>query len=215
MRQAGFSRLGLVLGSILSLQACSGGGGDGTDAGSGPGTVTAPWTDFCTATFTESTPVLDPFDEPTFTANAGDEFLLSEFNTAYSEIVYLTNAGPDPYVIDQNANGDWPFTSNCTAGDGVPYYAVFEDVSVYAEETLSTKICDLAAGTALPAAGGARGYLLTGGLSLEGPATYEIYLDVFSSQCAGNDTGYISVPETHVFGSDTWLVPIIGIIAPN
>src|SRR5262245_30290732 len=118
MGQVGFSRLGLVLGSLLALPACGGGDGEAADTG----TVTAPWTDFCTATFTVNTQVLDPFDDPTFTAKAGDEYLLTEFDSVYSEIAYLTNAGPDTYMIDPTPNGDWPFTSNCSVGSGVPYY---------------------------------------------------------------------------------------------
>ncbi len=214
MRRVGFTNLGWVLGSLLALPACSGGDGDDSD-GEGAGTITAPWTDFCTATFTKDVPILDPFDDPMFTARTGEQYLMANFDTVFTDLVYLASGGPDTFTIDEDPAGGYPFTSNCTIAGGVEYYAAFKDVAVYAEEALSTKICDLAEGTALPSAGGLRGFSSVGGFSLNGPATYEIYLDAFASECGGSDTGYISVPQTHSFGSDTWLVPIISIIGPN
>ncbi len=213
MKRTDFSKLGLVLASVLALSAC-GGNGDGDDSGSSSGTVREPWTDFCTAIFMTDTEIRDPFDDPMFTARAGEEYLLSDFNTSFAEFVYLTDVGPDEFTIDADASGDWPFYSNCNPGAGVRYYAVFTDVTVYAEETLTTRICDLAAGTALPSVGGG-GFVTAGGFSLDGPATYEIFLDAFSAQCGGNESGFISVPQTQSLGVTTWLVPIIGIIGPE
>jgi hypothetical protein len=211
-----FPRLVSLLSGIMSLTACSGGDDDDSPEG-GSGVVTAPWTEYCIGTFTQDTPIIDPFDEPLFTARAGEQYLMTEYDDGFgrAEFAYLTGAGPDTFTIDQGADGSWPFTSNCTAGEGVPYYAVFANVSVFAEEALTTKICDLTAGTALPSAGGLRGYSNAGAFSLSGPTTYELYLDPFTEQCGGNDTGYISVPSTRSFGSTTWLVPVIGIIGPS
>jgi hypothetical protein len=95
----------------------------------------------------------------------------------------------------------------------VPYYAVFTNVTVYGEQDLSTTICELSAGTALPAGGTGRGYSFAG-TSPNGFATYEVILGAFGAEC-GQGTGYISVPQTRSFGSMTWLVPITGIIGPE
>lgn len=214
MRQSrNYSKALWALGTALSLAAC--GGSDGGASGSVAGTVTEPWTTFCTATFIEDTQILD-FGEPSFTARAGDEYLLSDFDDSFggrAELVYLTSAGPDSFEVEPSPAGSWPFTSNCEIGASVPYYAVFTNVTVYAEQEASTKICELSAGTALAADGTGRGYSFAG-TSPNGSAIYEVILGAFSAQC-GQGTGYISVPQTRSFGSTTWLVPIIGIIGPE
>ena len=104
----------------------------------------------------------------------------------------------------------FPFTSNCEFGKGVPYYAVFADVSVYSDEAMTTKVCELAAGSVLPVQTGK----ITG-FSSSGLNTFELYLNAFSAQCGGGETGYISVPEIEVFGTTTWLVPVVRIIGPS
>jgi len=202
--------LGCALASIVLLAAC----GSEDDGGSGSGTVTEEWAAFCTATFTQDTRILDSFDEPMFTARAGETYLLADYGTR-GELLYLTGVGPELFEVGPDDAGALPFTSNCEPNAGVPYYAVFDDVAVYADEALTTKLCDLAAGTALPSTGGLRGYSIVGNISLSGPQIYQVYLDAFSAQCGGSDVGYISVPKTHSFGSDTWLVPIVSIIGPE
>jgi hypothetical protein len=217
MRQSRHLRKALGLtGCVLALAGCGSDDDDGDGAGSGDGTVTEPWSAFCTGTFTEDTPIVDAFDEPAFTARAGDEFLLSDFDDSFgprAEFLYLTNVGPDSFGVEPRADETWPFTSNCTIGEGVPYYAVFKGVSVFAEQELATKICDLSEGSVLPAGSSGRGYAFAG--SAGESAIYEVILGPFSAECDGNERGYISVPRTRSFGSTTWLVPIAGIIGPE
>ncbi len=219
MKQAKHSWRTLRLaGSVVALAGCGGGDGGnaGNGSGNGDGTVTEQWAGFCTGTFTEDTPILDAFDEPAFTARAGDEFLLSDFDDSFggrAEFLYLTHGGPDSFEVQPDADGAWPFSSNCSIGEGVPYYAVFEDVSVFMEQELTTKLCDLSQGSVLPAGSSGRGYSLAGSL---GDATlYEVILGPFSAECGGQASGYIRVPQTRSFGSTTWLVPILGIIGPD
>ena len=200
---------------LLALTSC-GGSDDGDGSGSGTGTITNQWASFCTATFTVDTPILDPFDEPAFTARAGDAYLLADFSETFgsrAEIVYLAIAGPDTFEVPPSTAGGWPFTSNCTIGDGVPYYAVFKGVSVFADKELKTKVCDLNEGAALPAGTSGRGYSFAG--SLGSAALYEVILGPFSAECGGLAKGYVSVPQTRAFGSTTWLVPFAGIIGPD
>jgi hypothetical protein len=201
----------------LALTGCgSDNDSGGNGAGSGSGTATPQWAGFCTGTFTEDTAIIDAFDEPMFTARAGDEYLLSDFSDSFggrAEFIYLTNVGPDSFEVKPTASGAWPFTSNCTIGMGVPYYAVFDDVSVFAEKELKTKVCDLSEGTVLPAGTSGRGYSLAG--SVGNSTVYQVILGPFSAQCGALAQGYISVPQTSSFGSTTWLVPIAGIIGPE
>ncbi len=207
----------LWLGSVvLALSGC-GSGGDARDNGveSGDGTVTEPWLSFCTATFTEDTPIVSPFDEVFFTARAGDEFLLSYFDDTFdarAELLFLTSSGPDWFEVEPRADGTWPFASRCGIGEGEPYAAVFADVSVFAEQELTTKVCDLSAGSALPVGNGGSGHSLVG---TSGEATiYNVILGPFSAECGGRSDGYIRVPRTESLGSTTWLVPIAHVLAP-
>lgn len=205
-----------LLSSALTLSACGGDDDDDENGANGDGTVTEAWADFCTATFTEDTLLLDAFGDPAFTARAGSEYLLSEFDDAFggrAEILYLTSVGPDSFTLEPGSDGSWPFTSNCTIGEGVPYYAVFTDVSLFAEEELTTKICDLSAGSVLPAGGTGRGYAYAGPSGSS--AIYEIILGPFSAECGDHDRGYVRVPQTRSFGSATWLVPFAGVIGPE
>jgi hypothetical protein len=201
-----------LMGSFLALTSCGSNGKSG-----GPraetGTITEEWATFCTATFTADTPIVDASEEPIFTAHAGDEFLLADFSDDVdARLVYLTNDGPDSFEVEAR-DGAWPFTSNCTVGQGVSYYAVFTDVSVFAEKELTTKVCDLSKGAALPAGSGARGFTFSG--SQGSSDIYEVLLGPFSAKCGGRAKGYVSVPQTQSLGTITWLVPFASIIGPD
>lgn len=204
-----------LMGGLLVVAGCGGSDNDG-GGGGGTGVVTDEWAGFCTGTFTEDTPIIDPFDEPMFTARAGDEFLLADFSDGFggrAEFLYLTSVGPDSFEVKPSSDGAWPFTSNCTIGKGVPYYAAFTNVSVFAEKELTTKICDISKGTVLPAGATGRGYSFSG--SRGESAIYDVILGPFSEQCGGHGDGFISVPQTRSFGSTTWLVPVEGVLRPE
>lgn len=198
-----------VLTGLLGLTAC------GSDGGTGSASQTSieDWRDYCIATFTADHAVTDPFGDVLFTAQAGDEYVISRLDPSGEvELVYLADAGPDKFTIEAGA----PLTHSCQAGATTDYYAVFSDVTVYAEEELSTPICELEAGAVRPRNTGAlAGYSIAGtGLSFSGPTTYEVYLNTFSADCGGADRGYVSVPATTSFGATTWLVPILAIVGP-
>lgn len=210
------TRASKVFGLVCGLALIGCGGSDGGGAGSGDGTVTEQWATFCTATFTKDTPIIDAFDEPMFTAKEGAEFLMADFSDSFggrAELLYLTSVGPDSFEVEPDANGGWPFTSNCTISQGVPYYAAFTDVTVFAEKELKTKSCSISAGSVLPAGSSGRGFAFSG--SAGESAIYEVILGPFGEQCQGLMRGYISVPHTRSFNSNTWLVPIAGIIGPT
>lgn len=206
-----------VVGSMLALIGCGSGddnGGGGSSGGSG--TVKEPWTRFCTGTFTAETPIFDAFDRPIFKARVGEEYLLSDFDDAFggrAEFLFLTDAGPDSFELEPDAQGAWPFTSTCTIGAAVPYYAAFTDVAVFAEQELATKLCDLSAGSVLPTGGGGRGYGFV--TAQQGAAIYELILGPFGAQCGGVTKGYVRVPQTTSFGASTYLVPVAGVVGPD
>jgi hypothetical protein len=195
---------------LLLLSACGSSGDSGGDAE----TTVDDWRDYCVATFTEDYTFVDVFGDPAFTAHSGEEYAVASLDEGLPpELVYLAAAGPEIFSIDASG-GALPFTTNCTAGSTVDHLAVFSDTAVFAEETLATPICDLAAGSAHPRdTTSASGYAATN--SRVGSAvTYEIMLNSFGPDCGGAERGNGSVPETTVFGSTTWLVPIITIVGP-
>jgi hypothetical protein len=202
---------------MLSAASGCGGDDDGGDGQQGAGVVTAPWDAYCVATFSEDTLVLD-FGDPLFTARAGESYLMTSFATfggeTRADMAYLTPKGPYDFTVTAAAGTTLPFTSNCQVDQAKPYQAAFTDVSVFADEALTTKLCDLSAGTVVPASSGISGHSSTG-LSFNGPETYQVYLNGFSASCGGVETGYVSVPETTAFGVTTWLVPIARIIGPS
>lgn len=217
----------LLCGLVFGLSACSGGDGDGDGDGSSDGsttsgTVTDEWSGYCIATFTQDHQVRDFFDDPLFTAHAGDQFLMSSYGEGFdmdaATLLYLTPKGP--YDLEFEAplgSRDFPFTSNCEFGQGVEYMTVFDDVSVYDTEALTNKLCDLSAGTVVPRDTAVfSGYGVTSSeFDLTGSETYEVFLNTLSPACQNAEKGYISVPQTTVLGIHTWIVPIQIIIGPN
>jgi hypothetical protein len=205
----GTSAGGTSAGGTSAGGTSAGGSGGGPAPETGPGTVTDLWRDFCVATFTENYSVVDAFGDPLFEIQAGEEYLLLDYPEPYrsAEAAYLTSSGPVEFDIEPNAdNTAFPFTSNCAYDPPVPYFAVFADVSVFAEPALTTKLCDLTEGTALPRDEGS-----SAGFALEsvnaGVSVYEVFLNAFSAQCEGAATGYIGVPAFQLFGTNYVRVP--------
>jgi hypothetical protein len=204
----------------MTAVGCSGSDGGGGPASSGGGTVTDPWSSYCVATFGEQYTVLDAFDEPMFTAQPGDEYLMAEygddFGQDHSSLLYLTADGPQDFDIDApSGSRDFPFTTTCPFGTSARYYAAFTDVSVYSDQALTMKLCDLPKGTVAPMDTAAGAGFSATSFNLSGPTVYEVELNAFSAQCGGAASGYVSVPQTSLFGATTWLVPIHWILGPN
>lgn len=218
---AGSISAGDFTGGGPSNGGSSGGGagtaGAGASSSEGPGTITDLWRDFCVATFTVDYAVTDAFGAPLFTARAGEEYLLVSYTgpNVSADLAYLTSMGPYEFGVAPKADTmALPITTDCpTDLEAASYFAVFSDVSVYAEPELVTKICGLEAGAALPrdTATGA-GF----GLESSGPdfAVYEIFLNAFSAQCGGASNGYISASRIQLFGTTTTIVPFKVINAP-
>ena len=196
-----------AMGVVVLATGCGGGSG-----GTPNGTVSDLWEGYCTATFEQDFTVLDAFDEVSFTARAGDTYLISSLDSNFSDeatLLYLPGSSVEEFVVP---NADPPFSTNCDAATTESYYAVFADVAVYSDEQLTTQLCELSEGQ-VAAMSGQAGYAATN-FALGGPITYEVYLGGFSTEC-GASVGYVSVPPTDLWGSRTWLAPFRIILAPT
>ncbi len=204
---------------MLSLAACSGGSDTGSEGGpSADGFVPEPWSDYCVGTFNRDHAVTDVFGDVIFNAKSGDQYLISDHTGGFGEdrvdLLYLTNAGPYDFdVTPLEETGELPITPSCDLDAAEKYIAAFADVSVYETEAMETKLCDIAQGTALPVEPGLPvGYSAAGEIDFSGPSTYEVYLNAFTSDCGDAESGFISVPQTTVLGTTTWLVPLRTIV---
>ena len=211
-------RFSCALAALGLVSGCGGDDDDGSPSGAA-GMVTEAWSSYCVATFTADQALSDGF-ETVFTARAGERYLMSEFGGDFgqdrAELLYLTQSGPFDVELESSTGAQgFPFTSNCEFGKGVPYYAVFADVSVYSDEAMTNKVCDLSAGTALPVTTGKVTGFSSASFELFGPNKYQLHLNAFSAQCGGGERGYISVPPVEAFGATTWLVPVTTIIGPS
>ncbi|MBN1611654.1 MAG: hypothetical protein JW940_33775 [Polyangiaceae bacterium] len=214
--------------ALLLATACGNDPGDGRDGnssadggggGSSTGTVIPPWDSYCVATFTKDYNVKDAFDDTLFTAHAGEAYLMTEFGAGINEdkavLAYLTAAGPYEFEITAPAGThDFPFTTPCEFDNTTAYYGVFSNVSVYSAADLATNICDLSANTVKLRDTSKLSGFSAADFALIGPSTYEVFLNVFSSDCGGAESGFVSVPETVALGATTHLVPIVGLIGP-
>jgi len=177
----------------------------------GRGTVTAPWTDFCVATLTADFAVTDSKQEPLFTARTGEQYLIEyEFSEHWARMLYLTPVGPFEFDI-KNDTDQLPFTSNCGPTSMFSFYGNFVDVSVYAESTLVTKLCDLTAGTIAPYDSskfhGATVDISPGA----SPDVDKLFLNGFSARCNGADAGYVRRQSVTVSRTTYGLIPFVAI----
>jgi hypothetical protein len=210
-----------ALSAGASLLAACGGSDDGDGGGTRiRGAVTGEWHDYCVATLTSDTTVEDGFD--TLTLEAGSEYLVAGYEDGFGDVdldlLYLTPGGPYDVEIRVATAAALPVTSNCDLPNAKQYYAVFQNLAVYAEKELTTKLCDLSAGSVLPR----DNTLVSQGVAdfseidfSSKPQTYRVSLNAFSSQCGGGQDGFISVPSTEVAGTTTWLPGIHWILGPN
>lgn len=203
-------------GSSASAGSNAGGSGGGIATVEGPGTVPDAWSSYCLATFTSDYEVLDSFDDPLFTARAGEQYLMTSYPSTFggpnsAGLLYLTDDGPFEFEVDPGSEPA-PFTSNCLKNTAKKFYAVFNDASVFSDTTLTSKLCDLTAGTALPLVGG-YGYSLSS--STNGEAIYSVVLGPYSAQCGAAERGSVEVPSVQVLGQNTYLIPIRAILGPS
>lgn len=183
-----------------------------------PGTITEEWSAYCTANFTEDHPVLSAFDKRIFTARVGEQYLITEFEESDGQLsaslAFLTSDGLYSFEIEtDDSNPTLPFSTACEPDNNSEYYGVFKDVTFYATESLEQELCTLSAGSVLPRDSTAAGFSVTGGISLGGPQTYQVFLNAFSGQC-GASSGFTKVPEVSVLGRQTNLVPVRWLIGP-
>jgi hypothetical protein len=201
----------LVAASMVA--ACGNDPVDGSDGSDG--TFTEPYRNFCVASFTDDYDVVDVFGDVDFTARRGAAYLVQDFvGEDGVRLLYLTDTGPEDFDVPVGGASDASVDVNCERDAVRTMVAAFTDVSVYEDEALESKLCDLDADSIRPAASGPSGYTLVSDFSLSGPATYEVFLNAFADECGGAERGYVRVPATSVHGRTTWLVPIRTFLGP-
>jgi hypothetical protein len=191
-----------------------GGGSTVLDLGDMPGTITPEYSAYCAARFTEDHDVVDVFSDRLFTAKAGEEYLMASYGSTEASLVYLTEGGPLEFEVPA-LGGEYPFESDCEPGNMVDYLAALTSVDVYSSEAFDVLLCSLDGGSVLPRDPTVQSGYSALDFAFSGPSTYQVYLNAFAAQCGDVEIGYISVPEVLLFGTTTWLVPVIGIIGPG
>jgi hypothetical protein len=88
-------------------------------------------------------------------------------------------------------------TLSCSE-DPVGYAAAFIDVTFYTSEDLTTPLCELSAGTVALLDPVGLGGNPQGQADADGGTVYELWLNAFSQQCNGAETGFAYRP---------WIVP--------
>jgi hypothetical protein len=150
--------------------------------------------------------VKDVFQKALLTAHAGEKYLVIRYNDVVATLAYLTPAGPISFDVDAGAELTFPFTASCAPNPPHSYFAVFADVSVFAEPQLVTKICDLKNGATVTLDGAKQaGYANAPGAGTS--FLYEIFLNAFSAQCGGAENGHIRVRSINALGTAQTLVP--------
>ena len=194
--------------------------GDDDAAGSGMsgGTVTDTWSEFCVATFTESHPVTDTFDDQLFTASEGSQYLMTGYGDSFGELrgemVYLTSSGPIEFEVVANEAGEFPFTTDCTLNDTTTYLGVFQDLTFHVDEALTTVACNLEEGAH---AEGGGGYALVSDLdftNLNAPAVYEVSMGGLAADCNNHETTYVTTRPIQQFGTSYYIAPVQTFIGP-
>ncbi|MCH2111174.1 MAG: hypothetical protein MK135_17780 [Polyangiaceae bacterium] len=200
-----------AIGTILltsALGGCADDDGGGSDSGSGE--ATAEWSDYCIAVFNQDVTVEDTFGDEFFTVKNGSQYLISSLTSPFDdgpELLYLTSTGQVSFEADPST-----FTTDCTEDNSESVYVAFADTVVYAEETLETELCTISQGESTNSSG--TGFSIAGDFSFSGPQTYEISLGGFSEQCGNAIDGYISVDETRIGRTNTYLLPLKTALRP-
>ena len=130
MVRVGVSTKGALLG-LLCVLSCSENGAEGGMGGSRTADTTIDdWRDYCTATFTEDYEVVDRDGDPSFTAKAGDEYVVSWLELHSAGLIHLAAAGPLEFRVEET-DGLWPsMTFSCTRGLTVSSWAVFTNATM-------------------------------------------------------------------------------------
>ncbi|MEE2758256.1 MAG: hypothetical protein VYA30_16475 [Myxococcota bacterium] len=208
-------RIFLMGGTLVCLWGCGSGGGSTQP----PGTVTDIWSGFCTATFTVDYAIIDTFDDPLFTARAGETYLVNDFRRFGLEyrasLLYLTQSSPITFDVTASDETSFPFETNCASDSVSSLLGVFTDSIFYRDEALTDPICELSEGSI---AEGLLNIRLVSGFGFgagSAPAVYKVTLGEFSNDCDGAEDGYVQVRAVNRFGASYFEAPIARVLRPR
>jgi hypothetical protein len=213
MVRVGASTKGALLG-LLCVLGCSENGAEGGMGGSRTADTTIDdWRDYCTATFSEDYEVLDRHGDPSFTAKAGDEYVVSWLELHSAGLLHLAAAGPLEFRVGET-DGLWPaMTFSCTRGLTTSSWAVFTNATVFAEPERITPVCELVAGTTSPFGSSSSSGMTSG--KLNDTYFYELRGNALGPNCEGVDVGYVEATSTRVFRSAELLSPVSVVLGPT
>jgi hypothetical protein len=195
------------VGGASGASGASGTGGDiAVDPAQSDGQVVAPWDQFCVATFTEDFDIIDSFGDLSLSVQAGDRYLLGESSgfSAAATIVYISDQGPVELEMEVEDETMLPFTSSCT-GAVQTLIGVFVDTTVFSDEALTTPVCTLQAGTAVPSSG--LSYFLTGN-------SYQVSLNELLEHCNGVEEGFVASVDVTVGSTIYGGIPMVTVLGP-
>jgi len=185
-----------ALGGVSGMGGAARMGGDIAPA-LADGQIVAPWDEYCVATFTKDFEAVDSFGDPELSIQAGDRYLLGDPRLlSDAAIIYIADEGPVEFNID--VGGALPFTSSCKDRATQKYVAVFVNTPVCSDAGLTTPVCTLPAGLAVP--GGGINYVL----SDEGSSpSYEVELKALAAHCSDVAKGFVKAATVTVGGTNS------------
>ena len=196
------------------------GNGCGTDGDSArpSGVITATWSNYCTAVFTQDHVVKDRFDDDLFTAKDGEAYLvrsIREFGGKYrADLLYVTNSSPITFEFEADNVADFPFESNCAPGEIESRIAVFATINMYADEMLTELLCTLNEGDT--AMGNIESRLISEPtLGGSAPLTYLVSTGGFAGDCGNEAEAYVSAKPVRMFGTSYFYTPIKRVSLPR
>jgi hypothetical protein len=203
----------LIMGLSLGLGACEANDKDDEDEDpaylepEGPGTVIAPWSDFCVATFTEDTVLHGFLDETIMTARAGETYLLAALEPMLSdggqmmveaEIAFLSSHGPSGVPRIRASEESLPFETDCTPAGGESRIGVFTETIFYGDPELTEVVCTVPAGTILDDAAGLP-TLRDPDFSMPGESLYTVtQMGAFAERCGDLTQAYLPVADVKI-----------------
>ena len=186
---------------------------------SGPIKVDEELNAFCKATFTEEFRIEDSFGDYLFTAKVGDEFLIRDLDSSFSDtlearLYYLTTGAPFDFDVPANDEGLFPFESECNEENSESHILVFNDLTIYETQELTSVLCELPKGT--HARGGNQIVLVSStSLTSSDPVIYEVGLMSLSEQCNDADIGYLESTPITTFGIEDYASPLTKALYPK
>lgn len=194
-----------------------------TKSSANTGTIPQQWRNgYCKVKFTRDSVINDIFFSGVkLDIRKGDEFILSDIGLFDIDILYFSRQGALELSFEKNKNGDNPFdiTPDCAETNKFKQSsvsAVLVDTTLFADENLQKKICQLTAGTLI----NTRNSLsIRKSENASGNRYVELITDGLSEKCNGQRMGYYALAPENISGLTYERPPrpnpIVNILSPR